>query len=125
MPAGYCGAALCAKNAICLWDNIEDVQYCACPDGYEGDGLQSCKLIPPPCNVQNNCGLHAMCQPTRNNTYECACDPGFYGDGFICIEEINCMNTPLCHEQGRCIQTSSGFQCVCNGGKCEHKRVPT
>lgn len=123
MLAGYCGAALCAKNAVCLWDDEQDVQYCACPDGYEGDGLRSCKLIPPPCNVKYNCGLNAACVPANNNTYECACNSGFYGDGLICIEEVNCHNTKLCHDQGRCIQTSSGFQCVCNGGKCQRQRA--
>ena len=121
MPAGYCGGAYCAKNAVCLWDNIQDFQYCQCPDGFVGDGLKSCVSVPPPCNVKNNCGLNAQCAPAYNNTYECACNSGFYGDGFICVEEINCMNAPLCHEQGRCIKTSSGFQCVCNAGKYEQK----
>lgn len=117
--AGYCGAALCAKNAVCLWDDEQDIQYCACPDGFEGDGLHSCKLIPPPCNVKYNCGLNAACKPTNNNTYECACNSGYYGDGLICIEEINCRNADLCHEFGRCIETSSGLQCVCNSGECQ------
>lgn len=119
MVAGYCGAALCANNAVCLWDNEQEVQYCACPEGYEGDGLQSCRPIPPPCNVKYSCGLNAQCVPTNNNTYGCVCNPGFSGDGFNCIEEVNCMNTRLCHDQGRCIKTSSGFQCICNAGKCQ------
>lgn len=33
------------------------------------------------------------------------------------------MNVPqLCHEQGRCIHTSSGYQCVCNAGKCSRSK---
>lgn len=118
MPAGFCGGTFCAKNAVCLWDNVQGVQYCSCPEGFVGDGLTSCKSVPPPCNVKNNCGLNAQCVPTNNNSYECACNQGYYGDGFICILEINCANTPsLCHEQGRCISTKSGYQCVCNAGK--------
>lgn len=118
VPAGFCGGAYCAKNAVCLWDNVLGIQYCSCPEGFVGDGLTNCKSVPPPCNVKNNCGLNAQCAPTQNNTYECACNQGYYGDGFICILEINCANTPsLCHEQGRCISTNSGYQCVCNAGK--------
>lgn len=117
VPTGYCGGTFCAKNAVCLWDNVQSVQYCSCPDGFAGDGLTSCKSIPPPCNVKNNCGMNAQCVPTANDTYECACNPGYYGDGAVCILEINCANTPsLCHEQGRCISTKSGYQCVCNAG---------
>lgn len=118
MPAGFCGGTYCAKNAVCLWDNVQGIQYCSCPEGFVGDGLISCKSVPPPCNVKNNCGLNAQCIPNTNNSFECACNQGYYGDGFICILEINCANTPsLCHEQGRCISTKSGYQCVCNAGK--------
>lgn len=118
VPVGYCGGAFCAKNAVCLFDHLQNVQYCSCPEGFVGDGLESCKSVPPPCNIKNNCGLNAQCVPTSDNKYECACNSGFYGDGFICVPEINCMNVPqLCHEQGRCIHTASGYQCVCNAGK--------
>ncbi|XP_031633983.1 nidogen [Contarinia nasturtii] len=115
--SGYCGGTFCAKNAVCLLDNIQGVQYCSCPEGFVGDGLTSCKSVPPPCNRKNNCGLNAQCIQNENGAYECACNQGFYGDGFICILEINCANTPsLCHEKGRCVSTKSGYQCVCNAG---------
>lgn len=116
MPSGFCGGAYCATNAVCLWDDELRVSYCACPEGFSGDGVQSCRSIPPTCNVKNNCGLNAQCVP-KDNTYECACNDGFYGDGFICVPEVNCFNVPsLCHENGRCISTKSGYQCICNAG---------
>lgn len=118
VPSGYCGGIFCAPNAVCLWDNVQNVQYCECSEGFVGEGWRSCKSVPPPCNVKNNCGLNAQCTPAQNNMYECTCNSGFYGDGFICVPELNCANTPaLCHEQGRCVSTKSGYQCVCNSGR--------
>lgn len=119
VPSGYCGGAYCAKNAVCLFDDIQSVQYCSCPGGFVGDGLKSCVSIPQPCNVRNNCGLNAQCVPANNGSFECACEAGYHGDGFICILEINCANTPsMCHERGHCISINSGYQCVCNTGNC-------
>lgn len=117
VPSGFCGGTFCATNAVCLWDNEQHVSYCSCPEGFLGDGIISCKSIPPTCNVKNICGLNAQCLPT-DDSYACKCNSNFYGDGFICVPEINCYNQPsLCHENGRCVSTKSGYQCICNSGK--------
>lgn len=63
VPAGSCGGAICAENAVCKYDDLQSVNYCHCPEGHTGDGLSSCKSIPPQCNVRNNCGLYATCVP--------------------------------------------------------------
>lgn len=63
IAAGTCGGVFCAENAVCQWDNIEKVQFCFCPEGFEGNGVTSCNAITPPCNVQNNCGVNAICTP--------------------------------------------------------------
>lgn len=118
VPIGFCGGAFCAKNAVCLYDSVQSVQYCSCPEGFVGDGIEVCKSVPPPCNVRSNCDLNARCVEIQSNVYECACNPGFYGDGLTCVPEVNCYNQPsLCHAQGHCISTTSGYQCVCNAGK--------
>lgn len=101
-----------------MWDAEQLVQYCSCPEGFVGDGVQSCKSIPPTCNVKNNCGLNAQCLLKLDDIYECTCNNGFYGDGLICVPEIDCFNLPsLCHENARCISTTSGYQCFCNSGE--------
>lgn len=118
VPSGYCGGTFCAKNAVCLSDSVQSVQYCSCPENYVGDGLTNCTYVPPTCDVINNCGLDARCVPNANGTYECVCNPGFEGNGFDCTPEKNCYNIPsLCHEFGRCISTRTGYQCICNSGK--------
>lgn len=61
VPAGTCGGVMCAENAVCKWDNQQGVNYCHCPEGHIGDGLTTCKSIPPQCNIRNNCGLYATC----------------------------------------------------------------
>lgn len=117
--AGSCGGAYCADNAICKYDPHQNIPYCYCPEGFIGDGVHQCKSIPPPCNVRNNCGLHATCGPNfREPTkYECTCNPGFFGDGFVCTPERNCINIPsLCDPNAQCVSTTSGYQCACNQG---------
>ncbi|XP_055600604.1 nidogen-like [Uranotaenia lowii] len=117
--AGSCGGVYCAENAICKFDRHQGVPYCYCPEGYVGNGVQQCKSIPPPCNVRNNCGLHATCGPKfrEPSQYECTCNPGFFGDGFVCTPERNCANIPsLCDRNAKCVSTTSGYQCICNQG---------
>lgn len=60
---GSCGGAICAENAECQVDPLEQISYCHCPSGYEGDGIRSCNEITPPCNIRNNCGFYASCAP--------------------------------------------------------------
>lgn len=45
---------------------------------------------------------------------------GFHGDGYVCIEEQNCLNNPtLCDMNAQCHSTNSGLVCVCNQGELE------
>uniref|UniRef100_A0A182XKY2 Nidogen n=1 Tax=Anopheles quadriannulatus TaxID=34691 RepID=A0A182XKY2_ANOQN len=117
--AGSCGGAYCAENAVCVIDPVQKIPYCHCPQGFVGDGVSQCRSIPPPCNVRNNCGLHAACVPSYRDpsSYECMCNQGFFGDGFVCTPERNCANIPsLCDPNARCESTTNGYQCICNDG---------
>lgn len=119
VPAGMCGGTYCADNAMCKWDNKQHVQYCECMEGYMGDGVSSCKSIPTSCRVRNTCGVHASCEPSRTEPgmFECVCNHGFYGDGYLCIEEQNCQNTPsMCDPNADCQSINSGIACVCRPG---------
>ncbi|CAD7078769.1 unnamed protein product [Hermetia illucens] len=119
VPSGLCGGVYCAENALCRMDRMTQNPYCECIEGFTGDGVKSCISIPSPCNVRNNCGLHATCAPVNDEyrRYECRCDPGYYGDGYLCVEEQNCRNTPnLCDPNARCVTAADGLQCICNPG---------
>ncbi|KAH8309564.1 hypothetical protein KR059_011830 [Drosophila kikkawai] len=118
VPAGRCGNVFCGSNAICKWDSVQSLQFCDCLEGYQGDALQGCTSKPLSCHVSNNCGIHATCEPTEDPAnYECQCIAGFHGDGYVCIEEQNCLNNPtLCDMNAQCRSTNSGLVCVCNQG---------
>ncbi|XP_063703047.1 nidogen [Culicoides brevitarsis] len=125
VKTGSCDGAYCAENAICKWDPTEKVKYCHCPEGFVGDGIRTCKSIPPPCNVRNNCGLYASCVPNERHQYECRCDTGYDGDGFVCNPERNCRNYPeICDRNADCESYGATWRCVCrngflgNGSKC-------
>lgn len=62
---GLCGSVFCGHNAICKWDGHQSVHYCECIEGYQGNALDACTSIPPTCNIKNNCGVHATCEPTE------------------------------------------------------------
>ncbi|XP_067632308.1 nidogen [Eurosta solidaginis] len=118
VQAGRCGPVFCGANAICKWDSVQGVQYCDCYEGYEGDALEGCRSVPPPCNVRNNCGVYATCEPTDDPArYECQCNAGFHGDGYVCVEDRNCLNTPqMCDMNAKCLSTNNGLVCMCNQG---------
>ncbi|KAH8401667.1 hypothetical protein KR009_007215 [Drosophila setifemur] len=117
-PAGLCGSVYCGSNAICKLDPVQNEQLCDCLEGYEGDPINGCVSKPTPCNVRNTCGIHATCEPTEDPAnYECQCIAGYHGDGYVCIEEQNCLNNPtLCDMNAQCRSTISGLVCVCNQG---------
>lgn len=118
VPAGRCGGVFCGDNALCKWDAVQGVQYCDCMESYEGNALEGCKSIPTPCNVRNTCGVHATCEPTEDPAkYECQCEAGYQGDGYVCVEQQNCLNNPtMCDLNARCMSTNTGLVCVCNQG---------
>ncbi|XP_017054240.1 nidogen [Drosophila ficusphila] len=118
VPAGQCGTVFCGPNAFCRWDSVQSVQFCDCLEGYQGDALKGCTSKPLSCHVLNNCGIHATCEPTEDPAnYECQCIAGFNGDGYVCIEEQNCLNNhTLCDLNAQCHSTNSGLVCVCNPG---------
>lgn len=64
------------------------------------------QLIP-----QNNSNL------SHSDSYECACNPGYEGDGFHCTPERNCQNFPdMCDKNANCETTSIGLRCICRQG---------
>lgn len=56
----------------------------------------------------------------RNTSiYECLCNDGYIGDGFVCTLEPNCRNDPgLCPSNSQCYQTGREYRCVCDVGEC-------
>lgn len=58
-------------------------------------------------------------------SYECACKPGFLGDGFNCTDA--CEN--FCYNNGRCVKEHSKVTCECKehfeGDRCERRVLPS
>lgn len=65
-----------------------------------------------------NAGYLTYSPSSNPSTYECKCNAGYFGDGFLCTPERNCRNIPsLCDPNAKCVSTTSGYQCICNQGK--------
>lgn len=119
VPVGSCNGVFCAENAYCRFDNQRRINFCHCPEGFSGDGVNECKSTPPPCNIRNNCGLYATCTPNYiTSNYECTCNDNYIGDGLVCVLDQNCNNNPhFCDVNADCLPTASGYKCVCTQGK--------
>ncbi|XP_038069380.1 fibrillin-1-like isoform X2 [Patiria miniata] len=54
-----------------------------CPSGYQGDG-ENCQDIDECARRLDNCHADATCINTPGS-YQCVCNPGFAGDGTLCV----------------------------------------
>ncbi|HEY5924716.1 MAG TPA: calcium-binding EGF-like domain-containing protein [Kofleriaceae bacterium] len=61
----------------------------------------------------HDCNANATCTDTADS-FTCACNAGYTGNGDVCSALANCGTTPtLCDPNATCVGTSS---CVCNAG---------
>ncbi|VVC93154.1 unnamed protein product [Leptidea sinapis] len=111
-----CNGAVCAEHSSCLYDDSVRVNYCHCDDGYEGDGTSQCVPKGRSCDYANDCDYNAVCTPVEES-YQCICSEGYIGDGYICLQEVNCRTNPyFCDVHASCLKTSDGYECECNSG---------
>ena len=76
---------VCSPYAKCAEDAERNARYCACHDGYSGDGIV-CTLIANrvSCDVADNCDTFGTCQENPLGVFTCVCLDGFTGDGYTC-----------------------------------------
>ena len=97
---------------------------CYCPEGFEGDGVNSCENINE-CDIRNEwgylpCSPNAQCQDYEG-TYTCSCYPGYTGAGTAddpCEDEDECsLGRHNCLATGaRCVNGEGSFTCECTTG---------
>ncbi|XP_072018290.1 uncharacterized protein [Amphiura filiformis] len=64
----------------------------------------------------NNCHSGATCTNTVDS-FSCACDAGYSGDGITCTDLDECtLNTHGCDTNATCANTVGSFTCTCNTG---------
>ena len=64
----------------------------------------------------NTCSQHAACT-NRHGSYDCACNPGWVGNGKSCVNVDECVETPsVCSEQATCTDNDGGYACKCADG---------
>jgi len=50
------------------------------------------------------------------NSVQCACDAGFEGDGYECVDIDECSDNPNLCENGQCLNYPGSFRCECDMG---------
>lgn len=98
------GEGLFCVDGLCTPDD-----YCpiSSPDG-------------PGCDTCDKCALGASCTPGtpgQGETFICACDAGYVGDGYTCLDVDECADgSAQCDANATCFNTPGDFTCACNQG---------
>lgn len=72
--------------------------------------MNECTRPVQPCDTQATC-------TNTIGSYQCSCNPGFYGNGQTCLENDECTeNTHDCHANASCTNTYGHFYCECYPG---------
>jgi hypothetical protein len=106
-----CASSPCRNGGTCN-DGVAKFT-CTCPSNYAGalcaDDVNECSSA-----QLNTCSANADCI-SRPGTYDCACKPGYTGDGRTCTEVNECSSNP-CANGGTCADRVNGFICICPPG---------
>lgn len=67
------------------------------------------------CETLNNCHSNAKCIHNENSQrYECQCDPGYSGDGYICKKTVAACNVFFnCDPNADCVQDQATLEYHC------------
>nr|XP_058950988.1 uncharacterized protein LOC131778583 [Pocillopora verrucosa] len=82
-----CAENHCANNASCQRSSTDKLYQCLCPAGYEGARCQN--DIDECAKGNHHCSPYAFCKNTKGS-YNCACKPGFTGNGRECKGPTSC-----------------------------------
>ncbi|CBY08093.1 unnamed protein product [Oikopleura dioica] len=119
-----CALSPCQADSTCA--NVGDEYTCTCNAGfylgfapYEGSGEGSTWTDPAACHVDvcasaNPCDVDAECTNNDDGSQSCACNDGFYGDGYECFVD-SCALSP-CQADSSCENDGDSFSCTCNAG---------
>ncbi|KAI8491046.1 hypothetical protein Bbelb_310870 [Branchiostoma belcheri] len=104
----------CTYNETCT--NTIGGYKCVCSEGYIEQDIDQCE------EGTHHCHLNATCTNLIGmDQYNCSCDHGFHGDGFVCEDIDECGDPRLhdCTHNETCTNTIGGFKCVCSEGYIE------
>ncbi|KAJ0005018.1 hypothetical protein NQD34_011232 [Periophthalmus magnuspinnatus] len=66
---------------------------------------------------RHGCDNNAVCRPGTGNAFTCECAAGFKGDGRLCYDIDECVETPLiCGAHAICNNQPGTFRCECVEG---------
>ncbi|CAD5229282.1 unnamed protein product [Bursaphelenchus okinawaensis] len=96
--------------------------FCDCPSEFEGD---HCEVPKDHCKP-SSC-KHGVCRSIFND-FMCSCKEGW--EGLRCDRDVNeCLEHFPCENNGSCVNTEGGFNCVCPqyyfGERCETAGICT
>ncbi|WKY02620.1 hypothetical protein Q1695_016132 [Nippostrongylus brasiliensis] len=101
----------CSDRGACLYDGQKP--QCYCNSGFSGP---MCEIVDKNECLDKPCHWLAHCQNTLGS-YECACFPGFHGDGYQCADIDECsMSKYSCPENSVCINLPGTYFCNCTEG---------
>ncbi|MBM4344104.1 MAG: hypothetical protein FJ100_12115 [Deltaproteobacteria bacterium] len=90
---------------------------CNASDGV-GWFVRKFEVVVDPCAVNNGgCASQAVCSASPSGLPQCACKPGFSGNGKVCSDINECENgTAKCAAGATCTNLQGTYSCGCKNG---------
>lgn len=133
-PGYVCTGEPSSCTETCNNGKLDPGEGCEDGNAKKGDGCDACVVeegyscnndkLPSKCadvdeckpGGANNCDVNADCKNTIGG-FECACKPGFTGNGVACNNVDECTDkTADCGPHSSCTDTDGSFTCACNAG---------
>ncbi|XP_026791522.3 mucin-like protein isoform X2 [Pangasianodon hypophthalmus] len=100
----------CPANSVCI--NSPGTYVCSCMNGtvvYNNTCAPPSTWCNPPCHP------FGLCHPSPLG-YQCVCDVGFKGNGYICSDIDECQQNVCLRNETECVNNPGSFSCICKMG---------
>ncbi|GAA6110454.1 mucin-like protein [Tachysurus ichikawai] len=100
----------CPATSACI--NSPGTYVCSCMNGTV---VYNNTCAPPSIWCSPPCHPFGLCHPSPMG-FQCVCDVGFKGNGFICTDINECEQNMCLRNETKCVNSPGSFSCICKMG---------
>ncbi|XP_058241182.1 mucin-like protein [Hemibagrus wyckioides] len=100
----------CPATSVCI--NSPGTYVCSC---LNGTVVYNNTCAPPSIWCSPPCHPFGLCHPSPLG-FQCVCDVGFKGNGFICTDIDECEQNVCLRNETECVNSPGSYSCICKMG---------